>query len=168
MKNYFTIIAVILSSMVIWSCSSAPTDYTHIIKNSISQSLESRRSVEQKISLSDNLFIPVIFDTTAKGNGTININGLLIRVFDQHDDGVIFKNDYLGLQTKDQNSDGISELIFTGILVHTGEKETEPKLLEPVTAIYSLNCKTGFIESIGTPSLFIEIYNKQANRINCK
>jgi len=156
------------------SCSSfcslvfATNDYTSDIKKHIEFSLANNSPSSSALTLSQKITLPVTYDATKKGNGTITINNLTLRVFDQHDDGTVYQNDFLQLETKDLNSDGISELIFTGILKHTGDKETDPAYIEPVTAIYSLECKTGHLVKLHQSTGYsITLSNKQKKRIVC-
>lgn len=143
-------------------------EYSYNIQKNIKKSFINNKLIANKITLSDNLSIPITFDTTSKGNGTINLNGLLLRVFDQHDDGIVYKNYYLNMEVKDINTDGINELIFTGELKHTGEKETDPVHFEAITTIYSLNCETGYFVNIkNTSSYSIELINSQKKPILC-
>lgn len=150
------------------ACTQPSVDYSNSIKKKIEYSLKNNEKTSLQINLSNTLSIPVSIDATSKGNGSINLNGLLLRVFDQHDDGTIYKNNYLNVQAKDTNSDGINELIFSGELKHTGEKEADPVSIESITTIYSLNCETGFFENIkNTSSYSIEIINDQKISIKC-
>ena len=159
----------VISINVFLSCSYAANNVPFNVKNNIKKSLQDNKSAPSKINIAKNLSIPVTFDATKKGNGAINLNSLLIRVFDQHDDGVVYENDFLNMETKDLNNDDIKEIIFTGIIKHTGEKEIDPVSFEPITNIYQLNCSTGIITSLYSSSDYpIEIRNAQKTPIQCK
>lgn len=166
--SLFNTASLLLSIIMLSSCSDTSVVYSNSIKEDIETSLANNKPVSTNIILSDKLSIPVSIEATSKGNGTINLNGLLLRVFDQHDDGIIYKNDYLNIEVKDINADGINELIFTGELKHTGEKEADPVHFEPITTIYSLNCETGYFVNIkNTSSYSIELINSQKKPILC-
>jgi len=163
------LIFILVSVYSINGCTPQSLDMSKLISESITTSLSEKRPVKAEITLSEKLNIPVTFEATSKGNGTINIQGLLLKVFDQHDDGTIFKDDFLRLKTQDLNGDGILELIFSGTLVHTGEKESDPATLEPIKAIYTLDCNSGFIKIFeSVPNHFIEIFNKQSSAFECE
>jgi len=150
------------------ACSNATSDYSSDMKKHINFSLANNSPSSSALTLSKSITVPVTYDTTKKGNGTIAISNLVLRIFDQHDDGTVYQNDFLQLATKDLNSDGISELIFTGILKHTGDKETDPSYIEPITAIYSLECKTGhFVKLQQSSNYSITLSNKKGKRITC-
>ncbi len=134
------------------SFSFASTDITPY-KNAESKSLFGRLIQNNKpafrfLSLNENHQFKARLEGTTKGNGTILIHNLLIRIFDQHDDGIIYKNGTLSLTTKDVTGNNIKEIILNGIVVYTGEKEADPVEYEALTYIYSLNCKTGVFETI--------------------
>lgn len=167
--NILEVATLITVMFFFTSCSYASKNEELNLIKSIKESLQKNKSVASKINISKNISIPVAFDTTKKGNGTLNLNGLLIRIFDQHDDGVVYQNSYLNLELKDLNDDNIKEIIFTGIIKYTGEKETDPVSYEPISNIYQLNCYTGFFVSIYSASRYsIEIRNTQRNKIKCK
>ena len=150
------------------SCSDTSVDYSEALKQKIQSSLKNNTTISFQLNLSDTLTVPVSINTTSKGNGTINLNGLLLRVFDQHDDGIVYKNGYLDLKTKDMNADGISELIISGYLKHTGEKETDPVSFESITNTFSLNCETGYFEKAQSNTDYsIELMDSQKTPIQC-
>jgi len=93
---------------------------------------------------------------------------LLLRIFDQHDDGIVYKDNYLNLELKDTTSDGNNELIFSGSLKFTGEKESDPVRFEPITVVYSLNCDTGKLSLLkNTSDYSIELNDSQKDMIEC-
>jgi len=95
------------------------------------------------IKLSPDLSFPVILVGTSKGNGTLKIHNLNLRVFDQNDDGVVYENSRLNIGLQDINGDMIKELILSGIVRHTGDSESDPDSYEAIIRIYSFSCKTG-------------------------
>lgn len=124
--------------------------------------------IYSNLNLSDEILVPTTIKTTSKGNGTIDLNGLVLRIFDQHDDGIIYKGGHLDLETRDIDSDGINELVFSGELVHTGETESDPIYSEPITSIFSLNCKTGYFYKMKSISEYsIIISDSQKKPIKC-
>ena len=144
-----------------------------LYKNSESNSLfeqliQSNKPTFRLLSLNDNVSFKTKLEGTKKGNGTILIHNLLIRIFDQHDDGIIYKNETLSITTKDVTGNNIKEIILNGIVAYTGEKETDPIEYEPLTYIFSLNCKTGVLETIYSYGNYSPILsNKTAPPLSC-
>ena len=167
--NILEVVTLITAMFFFTSCSYASKNEELNLVKSIKESLQKNKPITSKINISKNISIPVTFKKKKKGNGTLNLNGLLIRIFDQHDDGVIYENSYLNLELKDLNNDNIKEIIFTGIIKYTGEKETDPVSYESISSIYRLNCLTGFFVPIYSASRYpIEIRNSQRKKIECK
>lgn len=71
-----------------------------------------------------------------------------LRIFDQHDDGIVYENNALSIDLKDLNGNGFNELIITGILKYTGDKETDPASYSPFTQIFTYDCNSGFFTSL--------------------
>lgn len=165
---YFTEVFTLITSLLFFISCSYASDNTLNIKKNINRSLQYNKPVTSKLKISKNLSIPVTYNATKKGNGTIDLNGLLIRVFDQHDDGIVYKNNFLNVEIKDLNDDGYNEIIFTGTLKFTGEKETDPVSYKTIKRIYELDCPTGMITSRTQNNSYpIELRNVQKSPIKC-
>lgn len=165
---FFSKTLTLMFSLFVLSCSFANNGDVFNIKDNINKSLINKKAIASQVHLSKKIFIPVTFDATSKGNGTINLNGLLVRVFDQHDDGIVYENNFLEMETKDLNNDNIKEIIFTGIIKHTGEKESDPVSYEPIVNIYQLNCSTGIFDLFyNSNSYLIELSDAQKTPIKC-
>lgn len=95
------------------------------------------------IRLAPDLIFPVVLEGTSKGNGTLKIHNLYLRVFDQHDDSVVYENSRLNIHLQDINGDMIKELILYGIVKYTGDSESDPARYETIIRMYSFSCKTG-------------------------
>jgi len=155
------------------SCSSfaSPdiTPYTDTESASLfKQLIQNNEKTFRFLSVNNDYQFKAILEGTSKGNGTILIHNLLIRTFDQHDDGIVYKNNVLSVTTKDITGNNIKEIILNGIVAYTGEKETDPVEYEPLTYIFSLNCKTGEFETIYSYGNYSPVLsNKAAPPLDC-
>lgn len=61
-------------------------------------------------------------EVTSKGNGTLDILNLSLRVYDSHDDANLYKDRMLLIEFTDLNEDGYLDLMVTGIYQVTPEK----------------------------------------------
>lgn len=167
-SSYYRLIFSLVIS-ISSSCAFADNEYNNNeIEHTIERIINKDKSEYRIITLKTGLSLPINIDATPKGNGTININGLIIRIFDQHDDGTVYENNYLTLDTKDLTGDGIKEILISGILKFTGEKEKDPASYAPILLIYQLDCKSGYIIPLFTTgSSLIEIINNQHSQISC-
>ncbi|MDH5628682.1 MAG: hypothetical protein OEY96_00875 [Gammaproteobacteria bacterium] len=68
--------------------------------------------------------VELIFNKTSKGNGSMYLeNSFFLHLWDVHDEGYYFKNDYLKSDLIDISGDGFKEIVISGIVIQTGEKE---------------------------------------------
>lgn len=90
------------------------------------------------INMTSSLDLHVVLDMTAKGNGTLEIpdQGLLLRVYDSYDDGIVFEGGMLKVSFVDLAGSGVKNLIIYGIAVLTGEKENSPHVNAPMVQVY--------------------------------
>ncbi|MFK5947351.1 MAG: hypothetical protein QM500_01110 [Methylococcales bacterium] len=102
----------------------------------------------RKFYLNKNFQLSAELQATSKGNGTLKIHNLYLRIFDQHDDGIIYENNLLNIDLKDLNGNGYNELIISGVLKHTGEKETDSASYSPFTQIFTYDCKIGLFTQL--------------------
>ncbi len=80
--------------------------------NTLFTQLVNNNSQTQRIlKLSDDLQFNVTLDGTPKGNGTLKIHNLNLRVFDQHDDGLVYEDGLLEIDFKDLNNDKLNEIM---------------------------------------------------------
>jgi len=78
---------------------------------------------------------------TAKGNGVLSVANLRLRVFDAHDDGIIYEDGLLRTEFIDIDRDGCKDLVISGIALSTGEKEGEPAMHHCIVFIYMFDPK---------------------------
>lgn len=105
------------------------------LRHLFAQSLDCDCEVRARISVGRSLTV-VQADTTKKGNGSVTIGNLKLRLFDVHNDGEIFENDVLKVDSVDLDDNGLNDLVVSGIVVFTGEKESDSVLRKQVLAIY--------------------------------
>jgi hypothetical protein len=90
------------------------------------------------INMTSSFELHVILDMTAKGNGTLELpdQGLLLRVYDTYDDGIVFEGGMLKVSFVDLEGSGVKNLIISGVAVLTGEKENSPHANAPMVQVY--------------------------------
>lgn len=77
------------------------------------------------------------FNKTSKGNGTLLLGDhTLLRIMDTHDDGYYYKEGLLRVDFEDITGDNLKELIISGIVLETSEKEVVTNEY-PLVMIYS-------------------------------
>jgi hypothetical protein len=105
------------------------------------------------------------FSITSKGNGSLEIGGLSIRIYDAHEDGVTFENFLLSTNIYDINGDGYLDLEVSGNAVITDEETEETVAKKPVKAqfIYDpVNKK--LIQTLSSEYLVVDKYLLPATR----
>lgn len=85
-------------------------------------------SWEIEIKLSKQFNIKGELEMTSKGNGTLRVANLHFRLYDDHNDGVLFDKRCLNVTLKDLNHDGILDLEVSGAIQEMDEKD-EDKVL---------------------------------------
>jgi hypothetical protein len=61
---------------------------------------------------------------TAKGNGHLSVAGLIVRVYDDHDDGRVFEPRLLNIVFVDVTGDSYTDLIISGAEVLTEDSDS--------------------------------------------
>ncbi len=145
-----TVIGFIVLAVSTFACS-APGDKIFVNSSSgelFTQLVNNNSQAQRTLKLNNNLQFNVILEGTSKGNGTLKIHNLNLRIFDQHDDGVVYEGDVLKVDFKDLNDDKLNEIIITGILKYTGDDESDSVNYESFAQIFSFDCKLGFFISL--------------------
>ncbi len=88
------------------------------------------------ISLGHGISIVAKFDITTKGNGGLEIPGLGIRVYDAHNDGITYRNRLLTCEWRDENQDGLLDLVVKGVAQFYGEKGERVELERPIQGYF--------------------------------
>lgn len=127
---------------------------------------ENIKSVEIKIS--NSRVFSAKSEITTKGNGTIQLGNLLIRVYDTHDDGIVYKNNELEVYLQDLTGDGNRELILTGVLAFSDDDDSIPIIYLPITEIISLDCQKQKFEILFNQSNYSSvIFDDSEIRVKC-
>lgn len=126
-------------------------------------------SVPFKLELGHGLNVVANVQMTNKGNGTLTLPNLSLRLFDQHDDGVVYRGGLLTLDVVRLGKDRYASLIISGILQRTGEKESDPVDEGAVVFIYQLDCRRGkFVQTYRRSSVEIAMPIAKAGLITCR
>lgn len=112
------------------------------------QLLNSDSNIQRTVELNNRLRFIATLEGTSKGNGTLRVHNLNLRLFDQHDDGAVYEGDLLNIDFKDLNNDNFNELIVTGIIKYTSDDEIKAARYESFTQIFSYDCSIGVFKSI--------------------
>jgi hypothetical protein len=73
--------------------------------------------------LNESTNIDAYAGVSPKGNGALIIGDLVIRVYDDHDDGLIYQNHLLDFTLKDLNGDGFKDMILNGVAITSDDDE---------------------------------------------
>lgn len=106
------------------------------IRASFSTLADDEGAKDFSVDLGKGKLAPVHMEVTRQGNGTLSILNLNLRLYDEHDDSAVYKTGSLDIDGVDLNDDGRIDLVVSGIVLHTGEKETDPKTEESVVFVY--------------------------------
>jgi hypothetical protein len=94
-------------------------------------------TVYRIIDIEKSRLLKVTLGTTTKGNGVISIPGLAIRVYDQHNDGLVF-DDGGGLtcEWRSDVPEGYPMLLISGVAIHYDEKGNNIVQRNEVSAVF--------------------------------
>jgi len=163
-------IGVITLATSIFACSE-PDDKILVnssLNNLFTQLINNNSQTQRILKLGNNLQFNVTLNSTPKGNGTLKIHNLNLRIFDQHDDGLVYEGGLLKIDFKDLNNDKLNEIIITGILKYTGDNESDLARYEAFIQIFNFDCKAGlFVSLYKTGGYSIELPSKNVSPVMC-
>lgn len=82
----------------------------------------------------------ILYDFTSKGNGVISYHSSHIRIWDEHNDGIIYDASIPPrLSVRDVTGDDSLEIIFSCVVVFFEEKGDEPIGRQLVTTIFKVH-----------------------------
>jgi len=97
--------------------------------------------ISRSIEISHGNFQPAEFEITSKGNGAISLPGLNVRIYDAHDDGLVFTNHLLSCEWKDTDDDGFLDLVVNGTAIQTGDNDDAKPVEIKVSGLFRWNPK---------------------------
>jgi len=103
---------------------------------------------------------PVTFDfeKTSKGNGGLTFPGGFARVYDAHDDGVVFAPPTLHTRLVDLDRDGYADVELSGTAVFYDDKGDLELDRHPVRATFMfVPSERRFVASRSDPSIYAEV-----------
>lgn len=130
-------VMAVLCGLICASVQAAPVELSSHFK----KSRDERRPVTVIIKFPQGVTLQGVVEATDKGNGTLTLGGLALRLQDVHDDGMVYAND--GVLQLDAINVGSPALVVSGLALRTGEKENDPLVPQAVSAIYVLDCGKG-------------------------
>lgn len=98
--------------------------------------------------------IKLQFSITTRGNGSITLPGLLVRVHDEHQDEVTFSGGLLRCEWRDEDGDGFLDLVVGGWAEHVDDNERKIKSV-PLGGVFLYRRDKGRFEDASCPP---EIY----------
>jgi|LauGreDrversion2_5_1035112.scaffolds.fasta_scaffold01758_2 hypothetical protein len=99
---------------------------------------------DKEIVFAAGIKIAATINVTNKGNGSLQIANLKLKIFDSHDDGKYYENEMLKIEFVDLDGDGKRELLVSGIVCFTDEKGDSMLRREAVVFIYALQLNHTF------------------------
>jgi hypothetical protein len=100
--------------------------------------------MSKQVKLASNMIMAATIEVTAKGNGSLRLGNLNLRIFDSHNDGQFFENGMLDVDFSDLDGDERSEVIISGIVCFTDESGDTVLRREALVFIYSLQADKTF------------------------
>lgn len=113
--------------------------------------------VTRVLEIGNQTRIDLKFSITTKGNGGLALPGLLIRVHDEHSDGITFAGGLLRCEWRDEDSDGFLDLVVGGWADHADDRERKVKSV-PLRAVFRYHPDQRRFEPLACPP---EIYYQQ-------
>lgn len=95
--------------------------------------------IKRNIEISPGNLMQMEFQITTKGNGVISVPGLNIRIYDGHDDGLMFENQLLKCEWKDIDADGFLDLVVSGNAIRKGDEEDAKPTMSVVYGVFHWN-----------------------------
>ena len=126
----------VLVFMTIFSLSASAETINSQIRN-----MKAGGDLITSVQLTQTLVIEVILDKTVRGNGTLLIGNTLLKIRDANaDDMLTYQNEYLDVFFHDVNSDGVKDIIVSGITKQIADKGKKAAL-KPLLFIYTYSVK---------------------------
>jgi predicted enzyme involved in methoxymalonyl-ACP biosynthesis len=115
-----TLAAIALAMMVFSSV--ADVTVTKDLLEQDAEDIPGASSWEDTIEIHKDVLTNARIEVTSKGNGTLEVLNLSLRIYDSHDDTGVYKDQMLLIEFTDLNEDGYLDLMVTGIYHVTPEQ----------------------------------------------
>lgn len=96
---------------------------------------------QRQIEIGSTIKLDATVHVTVRRNGTLKVANLKLKILDECDDGLKFADRLLHTEFRDITGDDFKDLVITGTVIHTGEKENDPVSYSTVTSIYAFRPK---------------------------
>ena len=92
---------------------------------------------EREVFISQGISFHAKIVITSKGNGSMKIANLkMLKVYDDHMDGNVYENGLFDIDFIDLNADRYKDMVISGNVIYTDEKDEKTIFIEPVVFIY--------------------------------
>ncbi len=136
----FSLLSMLL--LLVFQIAAAPGDVVERISRKdlkpAKDGMPGEEELSKEVVVAQDVKLVAIIEVSAKGNGSLRIANLNLKVFDDHNDGVYYENEMLNIDFCDIDGDGKRELVISGIVCFTDEKGDKVLRREAVVFIYAL------------------------------
>jgi len=87
--------------------------------------MPNERIRERNIEIGRGVTLRAVVEETAKGNGTLLVGNLRLKIVDEHDDGAVYAGVMPHVEFADFDGDGYRDLVVSGVVEYTDEKGKE-------------------------------------------
>jgi hypothetical protein len=114
------------------------------------------------LNVAPSITIPATFSVTSKGNGSLQWKGGLLRVYDDHDDGVVYYPRLLKNELRDTNGDGYKDIVVSGAVTLMGDEPSQHLQSISVRTVLTYDPHTmNFLLFEGSPYVYVSVQSNQ-------
>ena len=113
-------------------------------------------NLKLNIQVSASVIVTGSFSITSKGNGGLVVPGAGIRLYDSHDDGLIFDGGLLNNELVDIDGDGFKDIVLWGTSILYDDKGDKEIGRRPVLCIFRFNPKIKkFVNTVPSQDVYV-------------
>ena len=113
-------------------------------------------SLKLNVQVSVSLTVTGYFSITSKGNGELKVPGANIRLYDSHDDGVVFDGFLLNNELVDVDGDEFKDIVLWGTSILYDDNDDKEISRRPVLSIFRFEPKTNkFINTVPSQDVYV-------------